>query len=93
MKDFFKTLPDYGQYQCFIKLLEIAEELKLKKKFLQEILAIIPRLPEIDSLDGCAREETYDNFIDEMENADLENLQVFKIWKDKNQHFKKDECY
>lgn len=93
LKDFFKTLPDYEQYQGFIKLLEIAEELKLKKKFLQEILAILPKLPEIDSLDGCAREETYDNFIDEMENADLENSQVFKIWKDKNQHFRKDECY
>ncbi len=93
LKGFFKTLSDYEQYQGFIKLLEIAEELKLKKKFLQEILVIIPRLPEIDSLNGCAREETYDNFIDEMENADLENLKVFKIWEDKNQHFKKDECY
>ena len=39
------------------------------------------------------REETYDNFVDEMENADLENLEVFKIWEDKNQHFRKDECY
>ena len=93
LKDFFKTLPDYEQYHGFIKLLEIAEATKLKEKFLQEILAIIPRLPEIDSLDGCMREETYDNFVDEMENADLENLEVFKIWKDKNQHFRKDECY
>ncbi len=93
LKDFFKTLPDYEQYHGFIKLLEIAEDTKLKEKFLQEILAIIPRLPEIDSLDGCMREETYDNFVDEMENADLENLEVFKIWEDKNQHFRKDECY
>jgi len=92
LKD-FGGLPDYEQYQSFIKLLHIAEDTKLKEKFLQEILAILPRLPEIDSLDGCAREDPYDNFIDEIENADLDNLQVFKIWKDKNQNFNKDECY
>jgi len=92
LKD-FENLPDYEHYEGFIKLLHIAEDTELKENYIQEILAIIPRLPEIDSLHGCVREDTYDNFIDEIEDADLENLQVFLTWKSKNQHFKKDECY
>lgn len=92
LKD-FETLRDYERYDGFIRLLEIAKEIGMIKKFFDEILGIFPELPEIDSLDGCIREEIYDTFVEAIESFDLENERVFINWNDKNQHYNPNECY
>lgn len=91
--NYIDDLADYERYHSFTRLIEITKEITLTQKNLQKILGIFPKLAEINSLDPCSREETYSNFIKAIANANLENEQAFKIWKDKNQHFKKDECY
>lgn len=90
LKD-LKNLEYFEQYHGFIILLEITKEIKSMNKFLHEILEVFPKLPDIDSLDACEKEDVYFTFIKTIKSAKLENEQVFKIWKEKNQHFSNGE--